>query len=377
MGSTHHLDTHTVVGSHYFRKFFIDAGYDVVFLSAPITFFHFLSIMNSDTRLRIKKAFSKLSNEVIPLSIVAPHHIFPFNSNLIINAWAKVSNLQKTDCEILYIDNLFYHNLIDLVKYENFIFRIPDKFEAFPGWDDKLEVQLLKLINKADLIVVSSKIYCEELQEKYKGRNFVHIPNGIDLRRFRGGNKKSIDSKFDINFVYLGAMDKWFDVDLLVKLAKSFPKQGFYLIGDERGIESAISSEENIVALGKVPHHEVVDLLGAFDIGLILFDRDKFPELIKYINPLKLYEYSIVGLPTISTYWEELERISSPAVLAHDFIDFKIAVGKCLKELPTSQNKQEKIRSFATSYSWDKILSQSFMPALNSIINSKTSDVAS
>ncbi len=44
------------------------------------------------------------------------------------------------------------------------------------------------------------------------------------------------------------------------------------------------------------------------------------------MNPLKLYEYMACGLPVVSTSWEDLRLINSPAFLCDTYAEFASAV---------------------------------------------------
>ena len=82
-------------------------------------------------------------------------------------------------------------------------------------------------------------------------------------------------------------------------------------------------------------------------MGIIPFNVKEYAHLLDYVNPLKLYEYMVSGIPVVSSKWKELELINSPAQLAENLDQFIDAI----KEVARDMDK-EKYISFAKQHSW-------------------------
>jgi hypothetical protein len=71
-------------------------------------------------------------------------------------------------------------------------------------------------------------------------------------------------------------------------------------------------------------------------------------DLVRGVNPLKLYEYASAGLPVVSVAWPELQRLNAPIALAGGADDFVRAIDRSL----TSPAAAETLRAFAAQHDW-------------------------
>lgn len=116
-------------------------------------------------------------------------------------------------------------------------------------------------------------------------------------------------------FGYVGTIAKWFDWDLVILLAKTFPHAEVRLIGPLHvAIPPALPV--NVRLLATLPHGDAIKAMAEFDVGLIPF---KCNELTRFVDPIKYYEYRALGLPVVSTaFGEMLERRDAAGVFLHD-----------------------------------------------------------
>lgn len=101
---------------------------------------------------------------------------------------------------------------------------------------------------------------------------------------------------------YCGAISKWLDYGLIRDLAIAAPEVNFVFAGRiapevAQKVES-LSDLPNLHFVGERPYSELPHLIKYFDVCLIPFVID---ELIKSVNPIKLYEYLAAGRKTLST----------------------------------------------------------------------------
>jgi hypothetical protein len=75
---------------------------------------------------------------------------------------------------------------------------------------------------------------------------------------------------------------------------------------------------------------------------------------VEFVNPIKLYEYMACGLPVVSTSWQAIREMESPAFLAETEAEFTGAVERALQE---SSNKSKYIE-YARGNNWQARLRQ-------------------
>jgi glycosyltransferase involved in cell wall biosynthesis len=160
-------------------------------------------------------------------------------------------------------------------------------------------------------------------------RRALHFPNGVDFGHFAGGSRHLPPEYRAIpapRVVYVGAMEAWFDYELLAQAARALPHASFVLIGPDANARRRLAPEPNVHLLGPRPHGELPRYLHNAQVGIIPFDADGHPELVHGINPLKLYEYMACGLPVVATAWRELHELGSPARLCGSRAEFVAAL---------------------------------------------------
>jgi glycosyltransferase involved in cell wall biosynthesis len=107
-------------------------------------------------------------------------------------------------------------------------------------------------------------------------------------------------------------------------ILKSLGHATLVLVGREHPEVEAKLSElakyHNFLYLGTKPYDQVPRYLHRFTVGIIPFKRTK---LTAAVNPVKLYEYSACGLPTISTdFSDDLAEFGSVVSVCHSHAEF-------------------------------------------------------
>ena len=368
MACTHHLNSPYKVGSHHIYSFLKKNNFDVLYISAPLTPFHLLRLSNPDIKVRwALKAKSNL--ELVPFSLVAPDATFPLNSKLVLNYWLKTNfgSLKQTlkqldfiDVDAIYVDNIFYHGLLDLIRPQKILFRVMDFHSGFPGWRGKVERIASKIAQKADVTFYTATgllSYIEGLGAK----KAEYLPNGIDLSLFQSYKQEKtppIIPFYDPNspkVVYVGSLDKWVDWSLIERMAMELPHFIFDFYGplSNVNIPSQVKELNNLTFKGAVRHSELPTLFRAYDIGIIPFDTINYKALVENINPLKLYEYMAAGLPVVSMHWPEIENIHSKIHLAESAEQFINQLKFVAKNLNDNEEKKSYVPA---SKEWNFIL---------------------
>ncbi|WP_221373198.1 glycosyltransferase [Clostridium perfringens] len=193
--------------------------------------------------------------------------------------------------------------------------------------------------DKSNIAVGSADKLIEEIEEIRGKENVAMITNGVqyDHWQYRSDEVpeklKDIVSKGNPIIGYFGALAKWFDYELLKKVAKERPNYEIVLIGflyDNSFKDSKIDELENVHYLGIVDYKELNKYSHYFTISTIPFLLN---DITESTSPVKLFEYMAMGHPIVTTDMRECRKYKSVLIgKSHeDFIeklDFALTLDK-------------------------------------------------
>lgn len=193
--------------------------------------------------------------------------------------------------------------------------------------------------DKSNIAVGSADKLIEEIEEIRGKENVAMITNGVqyDHWQYRSDEVpeklKDIVSKGNPIIGYFGALAKWFDYELLKKVAKERPNYEIVLIGflyDNSFKDSKIDELENVHYLGIVDYKELNEYSQYFTISTIPFLLN---DITESTSPVKLFEYMAMGHPIVTTDMRECRKYKSVLIgKSHeDFIeklDFALTLDK-------------------------------------------------
>ncbi|ELC8434886.1 MAG: glycosyltransferase [Clostridium perfringens] len=193
--------------------------------------------------------------------------------------------------------------------------------------------------DKSNIAVGSADKLIEEIEEIRGKENVAMITNGVqyDHWQYRSDEVpeklKDIVSKGNPIIGYFGALAKWFDYELLKKVAKERPNYDIVLIGflyDNSFKDSKIDELENVHYLGIVDYKELNQYSQYFTISTIPFLLN---DITESTSPVKLFEYMAMGHPIVTTDMRECRKYKSVLIgKSHeDFIeklDFALTLDK-------------------------------------------------
>ena len=364
LASTHHWHSALQVGSHHIARHFVEAGWRVGLVSAPLTPLHLLKLSSPDVSGRFAAWRSRRESEgVVDLS---PLTVLPvvgpgLRSERVLRAWPRatipplvraVKRAGLLEPDLMLADSPLHASLVDLVRPRRLVYRIPDYTPGFPGLTAAYEALERELVRRADFVICAApelEAYAADLG----ARRTVVVENGVDLSHM--GNPAPEPAEYSRisrpRVVYVGALREWFDYALVAELCRRMPDVQFVVIGPDR--RATFLPTANLHVLGERLRADVPGFLQHADVGLIPFDRARHPALVDGVNPLKLYEYCAAGLPVVSVRWPMLERIASPALLAEgpDMFD------ACLRKAILDREYLGALgREFAVGAAWSERL---------------------
>lgn len=186
-------------------------------------------------------------------------------------------------------------------------------------------------IKAADLVIATSQPLLEKVLQN--NRNSKTISHGVDIDIYlnSGGEGACPEDMQKIPgpiIGFMGKIESWVDIDLICSLSRRLPGCSFVLIGDHTVPIEGLLLNPNVYYLGRKQKDELPSYLQRFDIGLIPFRQN---ELVRNVNPLKLYEYLAAGLPVISTPMNAVSNYEHLDVhIAETPDDFEFRIKKIL-----------------------------------------------
>ena len=355
------------VGSHQYAKQFSRHGYQIAFVSDAISLLHWL---NRRARKELKERFDlwvKGGEWVQDKKIwtYVPFTLLPiYNKPGLRNRWViensfrfivppikmmlKEKGFEKV--EILWLKSIAQFYLLDLVDYKKSVFHIADYNAGFSKTSKNIVKKEKEIIKRVDMVTVSSRMLLKQIK-KIRTENVFYIPNGVDFEHFYHSHQRMPEEYQKIQsprVVYVGAIDQWFNIDLVAYIARNLPKVSFVLIGLSRVNLAKLEVIPNVYILGKRDHQILPQYLKNAHVGIIPFKRSK---LVEFVHPIKLYEYMACGLPVVSTKWNEIKLLDSPALLTDSKEDF---LKKLKKIIENSTNHKEIFYNFARQNTWEK-----------------------
>jgi len=209
----------------------------------------------------------------------------------------------------------------------------------------------------ADLVVATSGPLGRRIESA--GARVRLLPNACDYEMFAGvpppatmfaGVPAAAPRSTDALVVgYAGALDAWFDFDLLAAVARLRPGWRFEIVGGLENAAAAPRGLSNVVFHGERPHREMPERRSRFDVEIIPF---RLSPLTHATDPVKLYEAAAAGRAVVATPMESLQPLAERGLvrLAATPEAFVAAIEAAAAESPDAAARR---REFAAANTWD------------------------
>lgn len=148
---------------------------------------------------------------------------------------------------------------------------------------------------------------------------------------------------------YAGAVDAWFDMELVAGLARLRPSWSFEIVGGLEDGSLEAPRLPNLVFHGERPHREMPGFRARFDVEIIPF---RLSALTHATDPVKLYEAAAAGRMVVATPMESLAPFARRGVvrLAATAEEFARAIEAAAAGGAAGARRQ---RAFARDNTWD------------------------
>ena len=383
MVSCQHWKSPIQVGDHLLARQFLDAGWQVGFVSDPVTPFHLVN--GFELKPRLKNYLSGGVREkdgdlwgYVPGGLVMPYNLPCLKSRWVHSFWQNltfpnlVQQVRKNgfdEVDVLYFRTAKQAFWLDRIKSDVSVFRVADSDSGFFDYNDEVCRREQALVQRADLTVYTSKPL-EDYVTRLNPRDTLYLPNGVEFDFFsRPMIKPTEYREFSGPIaVHVGsALPERFDFELVDLLTKKFSEVQFVFVGPDAELRRRLHQRPNLHLLGPRPYGVTPGYMQHADVGLILLDADKNPVLVNSTNPLKLYQYLASGLTVVSMQWDALKNLAPPAFLAKNRDEFiryteDVLSGNCFDP--------EELMLYAKNFDW-KIQFDNFCNRIENISENK------
>jgi glycosyltransferase involved in cell wall biosynthesis len=354
------------LGGHHLARALVGLGWDVAYISNPISPLHLARGLPDQLRKRFALYRAGGSSDLdghlwtyVPGALATPNRGPILGSRGLLRSWDRLSFPSAVrvlkdhgfgQVDLLLIDTVVQGVWLDRIGHRTSVLRIGDRMSGFRAFSSAMQARQRELAAAVDLVAYTATGLEPEIAAM-RPRRMLHLPNGVDVAHFAEGDRSmplDLETIPRPIAIYVGAMDNWFDFEAVNAMAVALPDVSFVLIGPPELARRWLAAEPNIHLLGPRPYDQVPRYLHNADVGLIPFDVDGSPMIVNTVHPLKLYEYLACGLPVVATSWPELVRLGSPAVLCSTTAEQVAAVREAL----VSDDNRKRARRFAETADW-------------------------
>ena len=208
----------------------------------------------------------------------------------------KVNILVTYFLQYLYAD--FYQNKVVWLD-------VLDRLDFMSLYNSYSKKLWNKLIKNANIVTYSADNLKEYLTKR---RDAFLLENGVNIEDFQNVSKtipkdlKEIIKRGKKIIGYYGAIENWFDFELLKKIDND--DYSIVIIGKVNQ-DLQIKKYKNVFFLGQKDYNELVNYAKYFDIAMIPFIIN---EITNSVSPVKFFEYMALSKPVISTNIKEMQK---------------------------------------------------------------------
>ena len=193
------------VGSHHIANGFLELGWEVAFISDPISPLHLLNGVSDELKEGYKIYYSNgvryCNNRLwtyVGGALCTPHNKPILKSKWLYKNWFKftypniISEVKKQgfgEVDLLYLDSITQFFWLDNIKYKKAIFRIADKNVGFAKFSDNARIIEREIAQKVNIVLYTARNLKDYVLDM-EPRETLYFPNGVNFDHFANGSKE-------------------------------------------------------------------------------------------------------------------------------------------------------------------------------------------
>lgn len=215
---------------------------------------------------------------------------------------------------------LMFEPVMDILpKSTTLVYDCMDDALEFPRScaDDAHKAQLFELekslVSRCDFVFISSDYLNSKLTHRYGNQiNSCVVNNAISIPEY-DQNQDSADvlrlealmaSVAGKKLLYIGTISEWMDFDLILSSVERIPGITYVFVGP---CDIPIPRHERLIFFGPIEHRHIFRAMKSADALIMPF---RINELIKSVNPVKVYDYIYTCKPTIVAGYGETAKFN-------------------------------------------------------------------
>lgn len=315
------------------------------------------------TRVESKQNLALYSYQILPFDKI---RVFDHISVDFINRiWMKMQMPKFDEYDYVWISSPYTYRFIKklITPKTKLIYDCMDDYPAFPDVPPVARKHMLEderlILENAFKVLCSSSYLSQTIQSRANvQREVLLFPNGIKIpdKQEITSIPSEIQEKIDfikqlpISLLYIGAISEWFDYDMILRALNNDGKLHVVLVGP---VKTKLPSHLRMHVLGTVERLYIFELMKAATALIMPFVVN---DLIKSVNPVKLYEYIYSGKPVISVRYSETEYFKEFVHLYNGYDEFREEVDRIIKGQGEMGNNNSR-RAFIEANTWEKRVS--------------------
>ena len=272
------------VGSHHIARGFVEAGWDVAYVSNA---FSPVQVLRDAREFRRRAAAHSRGGSThegghlwatTPFALLTPHNTPLLRSRTVHRNWHRltvppllkqVRALGFGAVDLLYLESPWQRFWLNEIDRRASVARVMDRMAGFAGYPEEMARMEREVIGGVDLVVYSAAdLECDVVRAGAK--DSMHLPNGVNFAHFAGGTPDRPPEYQGIAspiVVYAGAMNARFDYDTVNAATRSMPDVSFVFIGPGKNVERRLEVRSNTYVLGWRSYADLPRYLRHADVG--------------------------------------------------------------------------------------------------------------
>lgn len=216
----------------------------------------------------------------------------------------------------------------------------------------EIETKEKELIIRSTKTFVSSQYLLDLNKNRYHiaEEKFSLVRNAYSGNILSNVNNKKATSAFKM--AYIGTISSWFDWETIRYILSENKNIQLHLYGPLD--KSTIPEGNNIIYHGTIEHDKLYEAIQDVDCLIMPF---LINDIIKAVDPVKIYEYINFKKDIIMSFYDEVKRLKDFVYFYKSPKEFSLAI-KNINGNPNTKYSEEQRRVFLQENNWSNRVSQ-------------------